>query len=35
MGAHELTVYDTIVRGASLRGEAPAVIQGARALSFR
>ena len=35
MGAHELTVYDTIVRGASLRGEAPAVIQGERALSFR
>src|SRR5499427_2949394 len=34
MGAHELTVYDTIVRGASLRGEAPAVIQGERTLSF-
>ena len=35
MGAHELTVYDTIARNASLCGEAPAVIQGERTLSFR
>ena len=35
MGAHQLTVYDTIARNASLRGEAPAVIQGERVLSFQ
>ena len=35
MGVHELTVYDTIARGASLRGDAPAVIHGERTLSFR
>jgi long-chain acyl-CoA synthetase len=30
-----LTVYDVIARGASLHGDAPAVIQGERTLSFR
>jgi len=35
MGAHAFTVYDMIARGASLFGDAPAVIQGERQLSFR
>ena len=35
MEAHGLTVYDMIVRGASVYGDAPAVIQGERTLSFR
>src|SRR5215467_1862006 len=35
MDVHGLTVYDLIERGASLYGEAPAFIQGDRALSFR
>src|SRR6266545_3972866 len=35
MEAHDFTVYDMIVRGASVYGDAPAVIQGERTLSFR
>jgi acyl-CoA synthetase (AMP-forming)/AMP-acid ligase II len=35
MAAHGFTVYDMIVRGASVYGDAPAVIQGERTLSFR
>jgi len=35
MEAHGFTVYDMIVRGASVYGAAPAVIQGERMLSFR
>lgn len=32
---HAFTVYDLIARGAAVHGDAPAVIQGERALSFR
>jgi acyl-CoA synthetase (AMP-forming)/AMP-acid ligase II len=35
MDAHGFTVYDVVARGASLLGDAPAVIQGERQLSFR
>ena len=35
MEAHGFTIYDMIVRGASVYGDAPAVIQGERTLSFR
>jgi long-chain acyl-CoA synthetase len=35
MGVHGFTVYDMIARGASVYGDAPAVIQGERWLSFR
>ncbi|MBI4629750.1 MAG: AMP-binding protein [Candidatus Rokubacteria bacterium] len=35
MGVHGFTVYDMIARGASVYGDAPAVIQGERRLSFR
>ena len=35
MAAQDLTVYDMIARGAAVHGDAPAVIQGERALSFR
>ena len=35
MAVHGFTLYDMIVRGASLYGDAPAVIQGERTLSFR
>jgi long-chain acyl-CoA synthetase len=35
MSLHDFTVYDMIARGASLHGEAPAVIQGETSLSFR
>ncbi len=35
MSAHGFTVYDLIARGASVYGDAPAVIQDDRALSFR
>jgi long-chain acyl-CoA synthetase len=35
MAVHGFTLYDMIVRGASLYGDAPAVIQGERMLSFR
>jgi len=35
MAGHVFTVYDMIVRGASLHGEAPAVIQGETSLSFQ
>src|SRR5262245_5092008 len=35
MSVRRLTVYDVIGRGARLHGEAPAVIQGERTLSFR
>src|SRR5712664_2555247 len=35
MSTHVFTVYDMISRGASLHGEAPAVIQGETSLSFR
>src|SRR6266567_6339151 len=35
MNAHVFTVYDMISRGASLHGEAPAVIQGETLLSFQ
>src|SRR6266536_1490335 len=35
MSAHVFTVYDMISRGASLHGEAPAVIQGETLLSFQ
>ena len=34
MGVHGFTVYDMIARGASAHGDAPAIIQGERALSF-
>jgi len=35
MRVHDFTVYDMITRGASLHGEAPAIIQGETSLSFR
>jgi len=35
MGVHGFTVYDMIARGASVHGEAPAIIQGERQISFR
>jgi acyl-CoA synthetase (AMP-forming)/AMP-acid ligase II len=35
LSVHSLTVYDVIAGGAAVHGEAPAVIQGERALSFR
>jgi acyl-CoA synthetase (AMP-forming)/AMP-acid ligase II len=35
MGGQVFTVYDMIARGASLHGEAPAVIQGETSLSFQ
>jgi acyl-CoA synthetase (AMP-forming)/AMP-acid ligase II len=35
MAVHGFTLYDMIVRGASVYGDAPAVIQGERTLSFR
>src|ERR1700682_4008284 len=35
MSVHDFTVYDMIARGASLHGEAPAIIQGEASLSFR
>jgi acyl-CoA synthetase (AMP-forming)/AMP-acid ligase II len=35
MGVHGFTVYDMIARGAAVYGDAPAVIQGERQLSFR
>jgi acyl-CoA synthetase (AMP-forming)/AMP-acid ligase II len=35
MAGHVFTVYDMIARGASLHGEAPAVIQGETSLSFQ
>ena len=35
MSAHGFTVYDMIARGAAVHGEAPAVIDGDRAISFR
>ncbi len=35
MGVHGFTVYDMIARGAFVYGDAPAVIQGERQLSFR
>jgi acyl-CoA synthetase (AMP-forming)/AMP-acid ligase II len=35
MSVHAFTVYDMIARGASVHGDAPAVIQGDRPLSFR
>ena len=35
MSVHGFTVYDMIARGASLHGDAPAIIQGDRPLSFR
>ena len=35
MAVHGFTLYDMIVRGASLYGDAPAVIQDERTLSFR
>jgi acyl-CoA synthetase (AMP-forming)/AMP-acid ligase II len=35
LSVHAFTVYDMIVRGAAVHGDAPAVIQGERALSFR
>jgi acyl-CoA synthetase (AMP-forming)/AMP-acid ligase II len=35
MSVHAFTVYDMIARGASVYGDAPAVIQGDRPLSFR
>jgi acyl-CoA synthetase (AMP-forming)/AMP-acid ligase II len=35
MSVHDFTVYDMIVRGAALHGEAPAVIQGESVLTFR
>jgi long-chain acyl-CoA synthetase len=35
MSIHAFTVYDMIARGASVYGDAPAVIQGERPLSFR
>jgi acyl-CoA synthetase (AMP-forming)/AMP-acid ligase II len=35
MAVQSFTVYDMIVRGASVFGDAPAIIQGDRAISFR
>ncbi len=35
MAVHAFTVYDMIERGASLHGDAPAVIQGERTVTFR
>jgi acyl-CoA synthetase (AMP-forming)/AMP-acid ligase II len=35
LSVHAFTVYDMIARGAAVHGDAPAVIQGARARSFR
>jgi long-chain acyl-CoA synthetase len=35
MNPHAFTVYDMIVRGAAIHGEAPAVLHGERARSFR
>jgi len=35
MSAHAFTIYDMIARGASLHGDAPAVIQGELVVSFR
>ena len=35
MAAHAFTLYDMIARGASVYGDAPAVIQGERTVSFR
>ena len=35
MSVHAFTVYDMIARGASVYGDAPAVIQDDRPLSFR
>jgi len=35
MGAHGFTVYDMIARGASVHGDAPAIVQADRSLSFR
>ncbi len=35
LSVHAFTVYDMIARGAAVHGDAPAVIQGERALSFR
>lgn len=35
MGVHGFTVYDMIARGAFVHGDAPAIIQGERQLSFR
>ncbi|MBI1847488.1 MAG: AMP-binding protein [Candidatus Rokubacteria bacterium] len=35
MTAHAFTVYDMIARGAAVHGDAPAIIQGERSLSFR
>ena len=35
LNVHTFTVYDMIARGAAVHGDAPAVIQGERALSFR
>ena len=35
MAVHGFTLYDMIGRGASLYGDAPAILQGDRAWSFR
>jgi acyl-CoA synthetase (AMP-forming)/AMP-acid ligase II len=35
LSVHAFTVYDMMARGAAVHGDAPAVIQGDRALSFR
>src|SRR5215510_15137716 len=35
MSASDFTVYDMIVRGAAIHGDAPAIIQGERQWSFR
>ena len=35
LSVHTFTVYDMIAWGAGVHGDAPAVIQGERALSFR
>ena len=35
LSVQAFTVYDMIARGAAVHGDAPAVIQGERALSFR
>jgi acyl-CoA synthetase (AMP-forming)/AMP-acid ligase II len=35
LSVHTFTVYDMMARGAAVHGDAPAVIQGERALSFR
>src|SRR3989454_5839107 len=35
MSVHGFTVYDMIARGAFVHGDAPALIQGERQLSFR